>query len=66
MEMAVTKKEVFIQSSLETGGGVLHHGEATKQSTRVSKEAEGAGEIEVKSLYFGFCAKEKVRHGKWG
>lgn len=66
-ERTVTKKEDFIHSSPETGSGVTHHGEATRWSTwvsylfsKVSKEAEGAGEIEGKSLYYGSCAKEWV------
>lgn len=64
MEMTVIKKEVFTHSSLDTGGGVTHHGEATLWNGWVSKEVAGTGEIEGKSLYYGFCAKKWMRHDK--
>lgn len=63
-EMTVIKKEVFTHSSLDTGSDVTHHGEVTQWNSWVSKEAEGAGEIEGKSLYYGLCARKWVRHGK--
>ena len=56
MEMTVIKEEAFTHVSLETV--VACQGEAIWVSTRVSQEAEGAGEIVGKNIYHGFCGKK--------
>lgn len=43
MEMTAAEEEVFILRSLEAGSTALPH-RATRRSTKVSQEAEGAGE----------------------